>query len=149
MVSFQQEKAQDNFEEALPILEEHWKEIAHYQDILLEPDYEAYIALENAGKLRTYVARKEDGEMVGYAVYFLKTAMHYKSSLVAAQDILFISKNHRGMGGRFIKWCDEMLRAEKVQVVSHHIKAAHNFGPMLERFGYELQDLIYTRRLDK
>jgi hypothetical protein len=52
------------------------------------------------------------------------------------------------MGGRFIKWCDEQLRAEGVAVVYHHIKAAHNFGPMLERFGYELVDLIYSRRLN-
>ena len=60
----------------------------------------------------------------------------------------FIDKEKRGFGGKFILWCDDELRKEGVQVVYHHIKAAHNWGKMIERLGYQLQDLIYCRRLD-
>jgi GNAT superfamily N-acetyltransferase len=148
MISFKKERAQDCFEEARPLLEEHWLEIAHYKDIILDPDYEAYKASEDAGFVRCYTSRDESGKLVGYALYFVRTNPHYRTSIQASQDILFVSKNHRGMGGRFIKWCDEQLRSEGVQVVYHHIKQAHNFGPMLERFGYELVDLIYARRLN-
>lgn len=153
MITFHVSKASEHFQEALPLLEAHWQEIAHFKDIPLDPDYEAYKKIEAAGFLRCYTARWESGpvsHMVGYAVYFLRYHPHYKSSLQASQDILYIDPKYRGgTGARFINWCDDQLRAEHVQVVYHHVKAAHNFGPLLERFGYELQDLIYGKRLDK
>ena len=148
MINFKREVAQDCFQEAMPLLMAHWEEIAHYKDIPLDPDFEQYAKCEQSGMLRCYTARIDENALVGYAVFFVRSNPHYKTSIQASQDILFISKNHRGMGGRFIKWCDEELRSEGVAVVYHHIKAAHNFGPMLERFGYELVDLIYSRRLN-
>ena len=147
--TFQKETAGKCFPDTLPLLEEHWREVAHYQDIELDPDLEVYAAAEAAGMLRVFTARTLEGKMIGYAVFFCRTNPHYRNSLQANQDVLFISKEHRGMGGRFILWCDEQLRSEGVQVVYHHVKAAHNFGKLLERFGYTLVDLIYSRRLDK
>lgn len=135
--------------EAMPLLYMHWKEIAHYQDIKLEPAFDKYEQLDAEGALRVYTARDDGGLLIGYSVYFLRYNLHYRSSLNALQDVLFIHPNHRGMGGKFIKWCDEQLKEEKVQAVYHHVKAQHNFGPLLERMGYELVDLIYARRLDK
>jgi N-acetylglutamate synthase-like GNAT family acetyltransferase len=54
-----------------------------------------------------------------------------------------------GAGPDLIRYCDEQLRADGCQAVYHHVKAAHNFGPLLKRMGYELVDLIYAKRLDK
>ena len=70
---------------------------------------------------------------------------------MASQDVLFLAPEHRKgrLGMKLIDYADSMLRREGVQVVAQHVKAAHNFGPLLERLGYELQDLIYTRRLDR
>ena len=147
-MKFARETLASCLEEAKPLLLEHWKEIAQYDDISLDPDYERYYTLEQNGLLRVFTARSEEGNIIGYAVFFVNTNAHYKQSLQASQDIIFIHPNHRGTGGRFILWCDEQLRSEGVQVVFHHLKAAHNFGPMLERFGYELIDLIYGKRLD-
>ena len=98
--------------------------------------------------LRVFTARTPENELVGYAVYFVRPHLHYKSSLNAFQDILYIRKDVRGLGGSFIFWCDDQLRKEGVQVVAQHIKAAHNFGPLLEKVGYTLMDLIYVKRLD-
>jgi len=138
------------FDELLPLLTAHYKEIAHHQDIPLEPSIEGYQAAQDMGALRIFTARtRDEGDLVGYAVYFVRHNLHYRSSLQAAQDILFVRPDSRGVGARLIKWCDEQLKAEGVQLVLHHVKAAHNFGPMLERMGYELVDLIYTKRLDK
>jgi len=149
MITFQRELIDDCFEEMLPLFTEHWKEIAAYQDIPLDVDREKYYAIECNGALRIYTARAESKELIGYAVFFVNTNAHYKTSLQASQDVIFVHPKFRGVGGRLILWCDEQLRAEGVQVVFHHLKAKHNFGPMLERFGYELIDLIYGRRLDK
>lgn len=148
-MKFQRELFTEDFlREVTPLSEKHYKEIAHYQDIELAPDLEAYMRCEQAGGLRVYTAREDDGKLIGYEIFFVRHNLHYKNSLQAAQDVLFIDPEKRGFGMDFIDWCDQQLKAEGVQVVTQHIKAKHNFGRMLERLNYELVDLIYSRRLD-
>lgn len=148
-IEFKLEVVDDLFEELKPLLKLHWREIAHYQDINLDPDWDFYSKAQATNCLRAYTARKE-GKLIGYSLFFIKANAHYKDSLQAAQDILFIHPEHRGsLGAKLIRWCDAQLQAEGVQVVYHHVKKAHNFGPLLERMGYQLVDLIYGRRLDK
>jgi len=145
---FQVEPVTPEFcEELGPLLHAHYKEIAHYQDIELSPDFSKYKQLYDAGVLRVYTARKEK-ELIGYVIFFFNYSLHYQKSLQAVQDVLFIHPEHRGVGTRLIKWADEQLRAEGAQVVYHHVKKEHNFGALLERFGYKCVDLIYARRLD-
>ena len=138
----------DAYKEAKPLLEAHYKEISHYQDIALKVDQNSYMALEKAGYLRIYVARV-DGKMVGYAVFLIKRNIHYINSLQALQDVLYIDPGHRGKGLKFIAWCDDQLREESIQVVYHHVKLSHDFGKALERIGYERIETIYGRRLDE
>jgi GNAT superfamily N-acetyltransferase len=133
-----------------PLLERHWREIAHYQDIPLEPDRQGYATAERNGNLRIFTLRRDD-ELIGYAVYFVRQNLHYKSSKQASQDILFLAPEYRRgrLGMHLIEFSDECLGDEGVQATYHHVKAAHNFGPLLERMGYQLVDLIYAKRLDK
>lgn len=148
-ITFQREKLQDIFDEMLPLFERHWEEITFYKDIKLDVNTEAYYEMEDSGRLRIYTAREKDGKLIGYGAYMMRQNIHYKSSYQALQDVLFIDKEKRGFGGKFILWCDNQLKKEGVQVVYQHIKASHNWGKMAERLGYELQDLIYSKRLDR
>lgn len=135
-------------EELLPLLEAHYQEIAHFKDIKLEPDFEQYIRVEEAGSLRVFTARDEDNALFGYAIYFVRANIHYKSSVQAVQDILYVHPQYRGIGAKLIAHADRELAKEGVQAVYHHVKSEHNFGPLLERMGYKLVDLIYAKRLD-
>jgi GNAT superfamily N-acetyltransferase len=179
------------WDEITPLLQQHWLEIAHYQDIPLNPDREGYLKCEEAGVLRCFTARAsamwrgrlatvcsvvnqratvdvenygasptsvscplselEIDTLVGYAVFFVRPNMHYMDSVQAVQDVLYLSPALRGTGHgmRFIRYCDEELTRLGVQAVYHHVKEKHNFGPALERMGYELVDLIYAKRLDR
>lgn len=151
MCNFQREEWTSKFyNECIPLFEDHYKEIAHYQDIPLSINFKKYLEAENTYRLRVFTAR-EDGELIGYAVFFVSFNLHYSSSYQAVQDVLFIDPSTRGqgLGSAFIEWCDSQLKEEGVQVVYHHVKTAHNFGPLLESLNYELIDLIYGRRLDK
>lgn len=168
------------FAELEPLLIEHWREIAHYQDIPLAPDVGVYHAAEASGVLRVFTVRypglkwrpfldpdqrsaaqihaetnamRKAGiapdSLAGYAIFFVRPNPHYSGSVQAVQDVVFLNPSIRGGNGyRFIAWCDEQLRAEGVQAVYHHVKVSHDFGPMLQRQGYELVDLIYAKRLD-
>lgn len=148
-MQFQRERlAGPLFLELMPLLTKHWQEVAHFKDIPLEPDFATYEKLEEMGMIRAYTARTGEAQLVGYAVYFVKSNIHYKSSLQASQDVLFIDPNVRGFGAKFILWCDKQLKQEGCDAVYQHVKSAHNFGAMLERLGYSLVDLIYTKRLN-
>lgn len=142
------------FDEVLPLLFAHWKEVAHYQDIELAPDVAKYLAFEQAGIVRMFTARQQveapfDGKLVGYCCYIVQPTLHYRQSKQAHQDVIYLDPECRGgNGARFIAWCDQQLADEGVQAVYHHVKKAHNFGRLLERQGYELVDLIYAKRLD-
>lgn len=148
MIEFHREPlTAELFEEALPLLKAHYDEIAHFKDIPLDPDKEQYISLELAGVIRAFTVRV-DSKLVGYAVFFVKRNLHYKTSIQALQDVLYVDPACRksAIGGEFIRFCDRELEKEGVQVGYHHIKAKHNFGVLLERMNYELVDLIYARR---
>jgi GNAT superfamily N-acetyltransferase len=148
MIKFQREPGPQIFEELIPLIHLHHKEISHYQDIKLEPDWEQYKRAEEFGVLRAFTARDEQGQLLGYSILFVKTHLHHKSSLQASQDLIFIHPKHRGFGGRFIRWCDEQLKKEGVQAVYHFVNQRHNYGLLLERIGYDLVDLVYTRRIN-
>lgn len=145
-VVFAREPMSSVWEEMQPLLVAHAAEIAHFKDIPLAPDEHIYRVAEHTGRLRAFTARL-DGALVGYAVFFVGKSLHYSGSTQAQQDVIFIDKAHRGFGARFIAWCDEYLEAEGVEVVLHHLKAAHDWSAVLRRQGYELVDYIYAKRL--
>lgn len=146
---FEREKLMDWFDEAMPLFEKHFSEVSHFQDIALDINKESYRQIEEAGVLRTYTVRK-DGKLVGYSIYFVKANIRYQKSVQAVQDVLFIDPDHRGVGRKLIEFADRQLQAEGVQVVYHHVKTKPelNFGPLLERMGYQHVDQIYAKRLD-
>lgn len=148
-MKFKREIASESlFEELRPLLFAHWREIAHYQDIELKPDWSTYLKVEEMGCLRVFTARDDQEKLIGYAVFMVRPNLHYSDSIQACQDILYVDKERRGFGAKFIAWCDRALQAEGVQAVYHHVKREHNFGSLLERMGYQLVDLIYSKRLD-
>jgi L-amino acid N-acyltransferase YncA len=139
------------YEEALPLLTLHWREIAHFQDIPLDPDVERYITIESNDALRVFTARL-DGKLVGYACFLLAPHSHYKGSLQAVQDVLYVDPACRcsTIGLRLIRHCNEALALEGVQVVLQHVKDAHPaLGIILERMGFERVETIYAVRLDQ
>lgn len=151
MLTFQRERSADLWAEIMPLLIEHKAEIAHYADIELDPDQLAYNACEMMGMLRCYTARL-NGELIGYACFFVKHNMHYQQSLQAVQDVLFVTKPHRHgrVGYKLIKYSEEQLQFEGVQVVYQHLKwnRPETIG-FFHKLGYEDVDLIVAKRLDK
>jgi hypothetical protein len=135
--------------EMMPLFEKHYAEIATFKDIPLAPDIAAYERVNAAGNLRIYTARQKD-ELVGYEVVFVNFSPHYRTSLQANPDLVFIDPRHRvGLTAlRFIKWIDEQLKIEGVQVVYGRVKLAHDFSPLLKRLGYVDHDRTLARRLN-
>jgi GNAT superfamily N-acetyltransferase len=139
-------------EDIRPLLDEHWREVAHYPDIPLAPRWEVYAETAARGALRIYTARV-DGVLVGYSVHVVAPALHYGTTLTATEDLVFVAPPYRRsrLGWGLITFADEQLRDEGVQVAYRHVKQKPelDFSPLLERMGYEQIDRIMGRRLDK
>lgn len=136
--------------EIFPLLERHWTEIAHYKDIPLRPNFEEYKKRGGEGSLVCYTMRK-NGDLIGYAVFFIAFNMHYGDSKQANQDVVFLEPEYRRerIGAKFLEWCDAQLADLDVQVVAHHVKTNHPaLGRVLEQMGYKHIDSIYAKRLD-
>lgn len=146
---FQREAVGSLWAEVWPLLCIHWREIATWHDIELDPNLEAYEQLEEIGALRVFTARIGD-ELVGYAAYVVRPHLHYQGSTQAVQDVLFIAPEHRRgrVGIGLIAHADAELAKEGVQVVFQHVKCAHDFGALLERLGYSQVEKVYAKRID-
>ena len=157
-ITFQREGFHPFYEDSAPLLAAHWEEVSHYPDIPLEVDVPLYERAEAAGMLRVFTVRDEAmdpahrGQILGYAVFFVATNAHYSGSLQAKQDVLFLSPQFRGgnLGIRLVKFADEQLKADGVQVVYQHQKLAHPaLGAVLLRRGYEPVETLWAIRLDR
>jgi len=152
-ISFQREPVHEVWDEALPIMREHYEEVAKYKDIPLDPNFEAYRHAEENGFFAAFTVR-ENEVLVGYNSFLIGPSLHYKGSVQASQDVIYLDPKFRGrmLGLRFMNWCDGVLATMGVQVVYQHVKITReelNYGPMLGRIGYEPMDTIWARRLDK
>jgi hypothetical protein len=151
----QRETFQGFYYEALPLLEKHKNEIAHYPDIALEVDVERYRTLELLDALRIYTARIDHGPadpltLIGYAVFFVSPNPHYRSSLQAVQDVLYLDPEQRkgAAGIGLIRFSEAELKREGVQVVYHHVKVAHpTLGVLLDHHGYTQVETVWAKRL--
>jgi hypothetical protein len=132
------------------LLQMHWSEVAPDQDLPLDPNYDTYYKLEEMGALRIFVLRQE-GLVQGYAVFFVLPNMKYQTSLHATADLLYLVPwlRKQMLGARFLSWVDDQLRKEGVQIVRHSVERTYDFGPLLERLGYEQRHVVYEKRLDR
>lgn len=149
MVSFKQELLNDTRDAATSLLWAHWREVALNKDIIpLDPDWDAYERLEDDGKLRIFTAR--DGiKLVGYFVVIVSSHLHYKSTLFAENDLIYLDPDYRKghVAARLIRFAEKCLREDGVTVLMINTKDHRPFDPLLVRSGYGLVERVYGKRL--
>ena len=147
LVSFKRENVKRIWDDLVPLLDKHYAELAPYKDVPLDPDKDFYLKADELGMIRVYAAR-EAGVLVGYAVYGVRRDVHYKSLKKAEQGLLFVAPERRGRFGlKFIRWCEEQLKGEGVNLIVCHAKIHRDFGGVFAHLGYTPTDQIYARRL--
>lgn len=148
--------ARESFDAALlaelyPHFLDHWRELGRYPFPDIEPGFNEslYIALEAAGGLRVFTAR-DNGALVGYAVFFLQLHPHHTSALYAMEDMLYVLPARRGFtGARLIRFVERELAADGVQVITQAVPVTNDWSKLLERMGYTPIEQIYAKRLDR
>lgn len=122
----------------------------------LDPDWQRFIQLEDAGLFRVWAGRTETGLLVAYLAFFVQPHLHYRSTLTAVEDLFMLSAPYRrGMNGvRLFTTALEALRALGVKRIICHSKVhfqAEREGGGLEilfnRLGFVHSDQIWSRIL--
>lgn len=136
-------------EVAAPLLREHWQEVAARKDLMvLDPDWDVYEDLEARGRLIQLVAWV-GGNLVGYSVSFLMHHLHYRGLLLAQNDVLFITKEHRKgkLGLQLIRATEEAARDNGARMVLWHAKPGTALDALLPRIGYAVHETMYAREV--
>lgn len=141
----------ERFEDVLLDIPALWKK--HYDEIAddkdkkpLSPDIGAYLRLEQGNRLAIITAR-DKGELVGYAFFVLSASLHYRTHLMAQNDLFFVLPSYRGrfVGGRLIDAAETLLKGAGVHEIQMRTKVKHNFGPLLERKGFNETEIVYRK----
>jgi GNAT superfamily N-acetyltransferase len=160
MITYQVEKWDDCYEEAIPMLEAHYVEIATDKPIKpLDPDLEKYQGLEEAGLLRIFTAReqytKDDrtvagpGRLIGYFVTIVMKGLHYQQTTLAVNDIMYVDPAYRGgtCGYRLIKHAALDLKNLGADILTIHMKTDYPFRNLLVKLGFHLTEENWERVL--
>lgn len=136
-------------EEVKPLLRQHWEEIAnHKEHIPLDVDFDTYYRLQTDKKLIVLTVR-DAGLLVGYAAFFLLYTCHYKSSLFALNDVIWLHPDYRkgSAGLRLIAACENVIARTEAKKISWHVKPVNGMRAILEARGYVLEELSLGKAL--
>jgi GNAT superfamily N-acetyltransferase len=106
-----------------------------------------YIAAENAGMIRAFIARGDAMQIVGYASHLVRKHPHFNDSVVAFQDAVYVSPEFRGeVGKSILQYADRELFQEGVAAVFRQSSEKRDITPLLSRFGYEVVEHTLMRK---
>lgn len=128
------------------LAEREYEEVGQKDLARLNIDWTRYCELDAAGKLATFVAKREQA-IVGYAVFIVQTHIHYQDALVAANSAVYAAPEVRA--GRVVlkllRYAELGLQAQGVQKIYYHVKRSKDFGRLLDHLGYEDVERLYAK----
>jgi len=129
------------------LLFQHWRETESDLDrVPLSVDWEWMKALE-AQKMFHCAALRRNGRLIGYNAFQTYRHIHFRHTLHAINDGVFIEPSERGMAGvRIIRGVEPMLKSLGVARIMYGAKLrARTAGDLLARLGYSHTENIYCK----
>lgn len=133
----------------------HWCEASADPSLPLNVDWEAFRGMEAAG-LEVCIAARRGGRLIGYAVYLVCPALHYRGWIVADADVFYLEpEDRRGwVGVNLFRAAEAALKEKGVdevwQRVKLHVKPGRgrsDLGPLFRHLGYRAVETAYRKRL--
>jgi len=146
MITFQVDTLYPFVHEAMDLFNKHYTEIAERTDVIkLDPDLDSYERLLALKMLEVHTIR-DDNKLIGYSLWFVTNHIHYKKSVTASSDVLFIAPEYRkgSTGIKFIKWSVEKIKERNPQRIMFHVKDSVDYSPIIKRMGANFFESIYT-----
>ncbi len=111
-------------------------------------DWSIYTGAQAAGKLLVVTAR-EDGALLGFAMYFVMEHPHHKGFLVAECDGIQVDMHHRGkgIGSLLLSYCEDCLRGLEVKRMSNRFRHVYDTTPLFEKHGFKPAETTFIKDL--
>lgn len=136
-----------------PMLKAHWQEVEWGQDVIpLNPNFEVYEQADKDGQVQMYGIRNpENGQLLGYATFWVYDHPHHKGTKFAINDMLYIlpAYRHTGYSQGFIYFCEMDLKAQGASVITYSMKKDYRFEDLMATSGYEHTECIYSKFVGK
>lgn len=143
-MEFTQETYTEFIEDAKELTRDHCKEITGEE---IDLDHNYYLNAEKLGMIKVFTFRV-NGEMIGYALFFVHCDPHRRSLIQAYCDSIYIKPERRGIGMVFVNWCDGMLELMGAHRIYHFVDEKINWSKSLETLLYRKIGSMYCKRLD-
>lgn len=143
------ERWKDLRAEMLPLLEQHWREVAlNHAQVPLDIDEAKYRQLDESGALHIVTVRK-DGVLVGYHVAVVATHLHYASTLHGITDVYWIApeRRHGVTALRMFERVERELKALGVVKLFTATKLHLDQGALFEHMGYKPVERLYAKMI--
>lgn len=88
-----------------------------------------------------------NGELVGYAGFFLSESMHYMGHNLANCDLIYMKPELRGSGHRLIKYVEHELKAAGIHEIMHSVTVGFDYSKTLVRQGYVESERLFAKKL--
>lgn len=146
-IEYQQEFLETCRNELEELFKLHWEEIALNKDkIQLNPNWDAYEAIEESGHLKIFTARS-NGTLIGYFFVVVSVSLHYKDHLFADNDLVYVHKDYRkGFTGiNLIKFAEKCLREDGVSLLKINTKVHRPFDKLMDYLKFNCVERVYTK----
>lgn len=130
---------------------QHWKEVGYNKSsIQLDPDWNQYLAIDDAGKLIVVIAYNSDDTIIGYSVDIVNNHLHHKDLKYAVNDVLYVHPAYRKthVPGELLKFAKENLRIN--HGVSTHMLTmmkGHEYEGLAKASDYSLIETVWASDL--
>lgn len=136
--------------EATPLFGAHQAEAFGLGGLPIAPNVPMYAALEQAGLLRIYTARRvpvAGTGLIGYASLTISQSLHSAHLEIATEDLLYLMPEYRteGEGLNFIEAIEADLWSEQVSAIVRYAPARGALGRLFEQLGYECKGAQYVK----
>ena len=126
------------------LMRENWDETGFGFEF--NPAIEMYQSAVDAGLIFALGAVTDSGEMVGYCTMMVTPHWHNPAVIIASNDALFVTKEHRGItSARLIAEAEKEAKRRGASRVLWHTRAGTGLAEMLRRRGYEDAEVVVMK----
>jgi hypothetical protein len=147
MITYSEESCEIMWPQIMKYMEDQWNEVGSVKEHRPDVDEEAFMQLQNEGKLLCCVARDGD-EVVGYVVDFIRNHLHYKTVKIAICDSHYIAPAYRAKCARGLtKFVEKVEREMGVVSRVTRTKNTNKAGDFFRAMGYAEAEVAWVKRL--
>jgi len=146
MIVYEDIDVRDIFDELKEVIPLHYEELCVTKEFELDPDWDMFARCAEAGLLRTFTVRN-DAELIGYMIFFIKPHPHYRTCKTAFDDLYYLKPEYRKgrIGIRMFQYAEKVLKANGISRIIMGTKVHLDNSKLLNYLGYRLTDKVFTK----